>query len=348
MKHAWIMIGICVGSTAFGQELCGPEQGDCYEPHENPGCLQPGCCELVCEEDVFCCNDAWDETCVDLADELCGGIRCPNWGECDEFHDTPGCIDEVCCEHTRLHDPFCGWGIWDEMCVREAEAWCSIGKCEVIPPEGAIDEGESCLERINDGCNLIEPDHLRLQCGETLHGKCVSSTPRDTDWLPLEPHVRTRYTLDFNPEFPGRMLLVQGECEGPLRVLDQRNALPCGFIEWELVLDPGTWFVVVDSGNEDRTVRSGLPCDEIDPETPPKKDEEPPPSFYGLNYLLTLHCEPLEFLPGDLNGDGRVNGEDLGLLFVAWGSNPGSPADLNGDGVVDGEDLGLFFVNWTG
>ena len=35
----------------------------------------------------------------------------------------------------------------------------------------------------------------------------------------------------------------------------------------------------------------------------------------------------------DLNGDGLVNGADLGLLLAGWGE-PG-PTDLNGDGIDD-------------
>ena len=48
---------------------------------------------------------------------------------------------------------------------------------------------------------------------------------------------------------------------------------------------------------------------------------------------------------GDLNGDGVVNGADLGLLLSGWGQ-PGI-ADLNGDGTVNGADLGLLLSNWT-
>ena len=47
---------------------------------------------------------------------------------------------------------------------------------------------------------------------------------------------------------------------------------------------------------------------------------------------------------GDLNGDGVVNGADLGLLLGAWGT-PG-PGDLNGDGTVTGSDLGLLLGAW--
>ncbi len=54
-------------------------------------------------------------------------------------------------------------------------------------------------------------------------------------------------------------------------------------------------------------------------------------------------------IPGDLNGDGLVNGADLGLMLVAWGPcGRDCIADLDGNGVVNGADLGLLLVDWTG
>ena len=49
---------------------------------------------------------------------------------------------------------------------------------------------------------------------------------------------------------------------------------------------------------------------------------------------------------GDLDGDGRVGGGDLGLLFQQWGDCPGCEGDLDGDGMVRGSDLGLMFQRW--
>ena len=49
---------------------------------------------------------------------------------------------------------------------------------------------------------------------------------------------------------------------------------------------------------------------------------------------------------GDLNGDGVVNGADLGILLNAWGQS-GVPADLDGNGLVDGGDLALLLTNWS-
>ena len=48
--------------------------------------------------------------------------------------------------------------------------------------------------------------------------------------------------------------------------------------------------------------------------------------------------------PQDLDGNGIVDGSDLGTLFTQWGG-PGS-ADFDGNGTVDGSDLGALFVGW--
>ncbi|MFO0873389.1 MAG: glycosyl hydrolase [Phycisphaerales bacterium] len=54
----------------------------------------------------------------------------------------------------------------------------------------------------------------------------------------------------------------------------------------------------------------------------------------------------------DLDGDGQVNGSDLGVLLSLWGSGQGVAgkvnADLDGDGVVGGADLGILLAAWTG
>ena len=49
----------------------------------------------------------------------------------------------------------------------------------------------------------------------------------------------------------------------------------------------------------------------------------------------------------DLDGDGVVNGADLGALLSGWGST--DPAlDLDGNGMVDGGDLGALLSDWGG
>lgn len=67
------------------------------------------------------------------------------------------------------------------------------------------------------------------------------------------------------------------------------------------------------------------------------------------SYIIGL--SGVEFSPpGDLNGDGIVDGADLALVLAAWGDCEvlgACPADLNFDGTVDAADLGLLLANWT-
>jgi len=72
--------------------------------------------------------------------------------------------------------------------------------------------------------------------------------------------------------------------------------------------------------------------------------------LFAENDCGTAESESIELtveLPGDLNGDGNVNGADLGILLGFWGPcGAVCLGDIDGDGVVDGEDLGLLLGSW--
>ena len=60
---------------------------------------------------------------------------------------------------------------------------------------------------------------------------------------------------------------------------------------------------------------------------------------------LNLLCEPFEVpCPEDLNGDGIVDGADIGLLLAAWGE--AGDGDINNDGDTNGADIGLLLAAW--
>ncbi len=63
--------------------------------------------------------------------------------------------------------------------------------------------------------------------------------------------------------------------------------------------------------------------------------------------MFRFDAQRLMALPGDFNGDGSVDGNDLASLLASWGQ-PFSTADLNFDGVVNGSDLATLLANWTG
>jgi formylglycine-generating enzyme required for sulfatase activity len=65
--------------------------------------------------------------------------------------------------------------------------------------------------------------------------------------------------------------------------------------------------------------------------------------------LLALAIAPAacaQSCAGDLNGDGVIDGSDLGQLLAAWGPCESCAADVNANGVVDGADLGVQVGNW--
>ncbi|HUU95362.1 MAG TPA: S8 family serine peptidase [Phycisphaerae bacterium] len=61
--------------------------------------------------------------------------------------------------------------------------------------------------------------------------------------------------------------------------------------------------------------------------------------------LVAFVCE--EEIPGDLNGDGCVDQQDLGVLLADWDCTGGDcPGDCDGDGDTDQEDLGILLAHW--
>ena len=51
-------------------------------------------------------------------------------------------------------------------------------------------------------------------------------------------------------------------------------------------------------------------------------------------------------LPGDANGDGQVNVDDLLIVISSWGPCQGCTADFNLDGMVGVDDLLTLLANW--
>ena len=72
-------------------------------------------------------------------------------------------------------------------------------------------------------------------------------------------------------------------------------------------------------------------------------------TFFPSQPLMRANKYPLDILdpiaecPEDLNGDGVVDGGDIGLFLIEWKTKD-SPADFDGDGSVGGGDLGLLLI----
>jgi uncharacterized protein (DUF2141 family) len=76
----------------------------------------------------------------------------------------------------------------------------------------------------------------------------------------------------------------------------------------------------------------------------------------GVGYVVYKTVETQKLMAefrklGDVNGDGKIDMKDIGIIVKTLGSTPGTAnwnpnADLNGDGIVDSTDLAIAEANY--
>lgn len=117
------------------------DAGSPYQSH-GAGSNDPECCENVCESDIFCCNEQWDELCVESAVVLCAGCGDEEAGSPFTNNGSPGCEDIGCCIRVCENDPYCCESNWDAACARSAAFRC-FGWCEGdFNFDGLVDGGD--------------------------------------------------------------------------------------------------------------------------------------------------------------------------------------------------------------
>jgi len=112
-----------------------------------------------------------------------------------------------------------------------------------------------------------------------------------------------------------------------------------------------------DPGHDNYRISYGSPCIDagnneaipeeitIDLDGNSRLVDDPATEDTGYGEPPIVDMGAYEFQVGDINGDGKVNTDDLLLLLAAWGE-PGGPADINGDGIVNTADLLILLANW--
>lgn len=138
---------VCEDDTCDLGDCGDAGTGDCYDLLGNgsPFCDDEACCELVCDNDIFCCDvdnpfATWDTLCAAQALLFCGaGDPCasPANGGCFEPHPQGGCNNSDCCNTVCSTDPTCCFNDnlngWDEVCVMLAQELC----IDPANPQGA-------------------------------------------------------------------------------------------------------------------------------------------------------------------------------------------------------------------
>ena len=141
---------------------CGdPCAGDCCIPNFTPKCNDEDCCDSVCAQDSFCCDNEWDLTCASMAnlicndsDEACPAPECgdEDAGQCCFANGTPACNDETCCDQVCNIDPICCEVGWDGVCATLAQEQCD--ECNPDEQECGSDKTGPCdLPHSGPFCN---------------------------------------------------------------------------------------------------------------------------------------------------------------------------------------------------
>ncbi len=327
--------------SAARSGTCGdPKAGDCFEPHEGPGCDDEVCCNLVCEQFALCCQLDWDESCAAIANDACEPPpACPAKGSCFEPHENSGCDDAACCELVCGFDPFCCGGPWDRLCAEEAMQVCGLLPCALPECSGsATPEPETidCDSRVNDGCNLFEVAFTPVACNETICGTAWTRFNRNTDWYEIIIDEPADLAWNVRAEFPAELFIVSGACDDEYVIVASAFSAPCALGTVRLAVEPGTYYLYVAPGLETAGMDQGIGCT--------NKGEVLGEGPYGHRYFATATCG--SGCAADVSGNGSVGIEDLLILLSAWGTDPGGPPDLDGDGIVGINDFVILLATW--
>jgi hypothetical protein len=102
----------------------GNDTGDssegCCVPADGPGCSDDVIEACVCEHDPYCCEEAWDDACVNTA-QLSGCSPCagaiPPQLDCCTSNVIGGCLELDVQDCVCAVDAYCCEQAWDETCV---------------------------------------------------------------------------------------------------------------------------------------------------------------------------------------------------------------------------------------
>lgn len=139
---------------------------------------------------------------------------------------------------------------------------------------------------------------------------------------------------------------VMGTLDDLLALDDESPCRDAGAASFNATIVPLDTFDVDDDGDVTEVVP-------IDADGSPRVIDNPNMPDADAGFPIDIGADEAESsaaqpgAPGDLNGDGHVDGADLATLLGAWGG-ASQTADLNGDCIINGADLAVLLGGWTG
>lgn len=336
---------------ACSDECGSPVTGACCVPHAGPLCDDAACCNEVCAIDASCCTTAWDQSCADAAQQICGvcGVGCgvASAGSCCTARTTPSCSDALCCEAICSLDGTCCDIAWDQMCADAAVILCGDcgGAC------GGPAGGDCCTPHATPGCSddrcclslcVIDPvccieswDNVCAQtasqacgncgpgCGEAMSGDCCSAHPTPScsdDACCMTVCMEDPFCCESEWDATCAATALK-RCDGCAGACGNPTAGDC--------CTAHTGQACSDAACCELVCAADSFCCDIEWDT-------------MCANAARAGCSSCR-KPGDLNLDGVVNSADLSMLLNAWGTSNG---DVNGDGFTGSTDLTILLNNW--
>ncbi|MEE9212069.1 MAG: FG-GAP-like repeat-containing protein [Phycisphaeraceae bacterium] len=361
-------------AEAGDNPACGPGAGNCFIPHNNPGCDLEACCLLVCEAFTpFCCELLWDSACAAQAQELCDtSITCPGEGNCYEPHPSPSCADKECCAEVCEEMPTCCQLEWTEECAGLAFDQCPCGApgsgncfdahetpgCEdqeccgaVCRVDGfccAVGWDEICVEEASQfcgvpACGLQCPAGALVEdeiCGEEINGGCNANNPHDPDNPAFTP-------ISCGDTFCGTAFAAGTRDTDWYEVTVTEPTQ----LSWTVSSEFPASMIIV-AGHCDTSFGALTESFTTDCAAATASTCVAPGTYYlfvstGIEVRTERAGAPCPSCAEDLNGDGVVGPFDLAVLLGAWGPcDADCPEDFNEDATVNPVDLAVLLGAW--
>lgn len=148
----------CGGDCTFDTSLCSEYDGDCCAREDTPGCENPACSEAVCAENSSCCDQFWDDLCVEaaLAEVACQGVggSCPELGDCCLSNVSPGCESAECTMAICDLRPSCCDESWSSVCAQAAISRPACQGAGGSCPNSLCGDGFTSVDEVCDGLDL--------------------------------------------------------------------------------------------------------------------------------------------------------------------------------------------------
>jgi len=264
-------------------------------------------------------------------------LPCPAAGSCFVSHPTPGCDDAGCCQIVCTVDALCCVDGWDAACVDEAFELCN--GC------GDPATGDCCTPHGTPFCSDLTCCELvclidSFCCDSSWDSLCVGEAAAipACGCDPCETSSESCYVPHSSPGCD------DPTCCAAICALDSF----CCETSWDQLCKDAANELCAGCGAPSAgscyCQHAGPGCDQAACcrtvcESDPFCCESEWDSICVSEALSLCGC------PADFNGDGTVDGADLGLLLAEWGTS-NCPFDLNGADGVDGADLGILLAAW--